>query len=116
NTNGVLYLSNSSGTVAATATGGAGTLCLVSTNGGTPTFGACSGSTATAWSSLTAPSANLSFSMGTNTTTFTWPAAGNVFHFSSVGNVGIGTSSPSEILQLTSSGTAGTGLVMTNTS
>lgn len=37
-----------------TASGGAGTLCLVSLNGGTPTFGSCSGSASTIFSQLSA--------------------------------------------------------------
>lgn len=71
NTNGMLY-TNGSGVLAQTATGGAGTLCLTSASGGTPTWGSCSGTAATAWSSLTAPSGNLSLAHGTNTSTFTW--------------------------------------------
>lgn len=53
------------------ATGGAGTLCFVSTDGGVPVFGSCSGSAATAWDSLTNPSTNLALTMGANTSTFT---------------------------------------------
>ncbi len=54
--NGVLY-TNASGVLAQTATGGSGTLCLISTAGGTPSFGSCSGSASTTFSSLTASSA-----------------------------------------------------------
>ena len=72
--NGVLF-GNGTGNLLATAAGGAGTLCLVETNGGAPTFGSCSGSTSTSWSSLTNPSANLSLSMGANTSLFTYNAA-----------------------------------------
>ena len=59
NNNGVLY-TNGSGVLAQTATGGAGALCLVSTNGGTPAFGSCSGSASTVWSALTNPTTSLS--------------------------------------------------------
>ena len=69
-TNGAAFWNGTSLTT--TPTGGTGTLCLVSTNGGAPTFGACSGSASTAWSGLTAPSSNLSVSMGAYSTTFTW--------------------------------------------
>jgi hypothetical protein len=68
--NGVIY-TNTSGALLSTAQGGAGTLCLVETNGGAPVWGSCSGSAATAWSSLTNPSANVALSMGNNTTTWT---------------------------------------------
>jgi len=73
-TNGILY-GNGTSAVGVTAAGGAGTLCLVETAGGTPSFGACSGSTAVSWSSITAPSANLALFMAANTTAFTWGAA-----------------------------------------
>lgn len=43
-----------------------------------------------AWSSLTAPTANLSLAMATNTTTFTW-TSGNVYAFDTNGNTLIGT-------------------------
>jgi hypothetical protein len=55
--------------------GGAGTLCLTSTNGAAPIFGACSGSSATAWSALTAPTADLSIANGTWKTAFTGTGA-----------------------------------------
>lgn len=51
-TNGAVYR-DSSGGLHASATSGAGTLCLTSVNGGVPVFGACSGSAATAFSALT---------------------------------------------------------------
>ena len=69
--NGIVY-TDSSGNFQQTATGGAGTLCLISAAGGAPTFGSCSGSSSTAWSSLTAPSSNLSINMGNFTTDFTF--------------------------------------------
>jgi hypothetical protein len=72
-TNGLVY-TNSSGKLFVTAQGAAGTLCLTSTTGGTPTWSACSGSNATAWSSLTNPSANEALTMGANPTTFTYNA------------------------------------------
>ena len=46
-TNGVVY-QTSGGGYQATATGGAGTLCLVSVSGGVPTFSSCAGSASTA--------------------------------------------------------------------
>jgi hypothetical protein len=67
--NGVLF-TNPTGALFSTATGGAGTLCLVETNGGTPTFGSC-GSPATTWSSLVNPNSNLALTLGNNTTTLT---------------------------------------------
>ncbi len=58
-----------------TATGGAGTLCYISANGGTPAWGGCSGSASTVWSSLSNPAGSLSLSMAANPTTFTWNTA-----------------------------------------
>lgn len=69
--NGIIY-TDATGNFQQTNTGGAGTLCLISTAGGAPTFGSCSGSTSTAWSSITAPSANTSINMNNFTTDFTW--------------------------------------------
>lgn len=71
--NGILF-GNGTSTIQSTTAGGAGTLCLTEVNGGTPAFGACSGSAATAWSALTNPAANLALSMSTFTTTKTWGA------------------------------------------
>lgn len=69
NTNGAVY---SDGTkLVSTATGGAGTLCLISVSGGVPSFGSCAGSASTVWSALTDPAAALSLSMGVNKSTFT---------------------------------------------
>lgn len=69
NTNGAVY---SDGTrLVSTATGGAGTLCLTSVNGATPSFASCAGSASTVWSSLTGPGADLSLSMSTFNTLFT---------------------------------------------
>lgn len=85
NSNGVLYV-NSSGQFANTSTGGAGTLCLTSVSGAAPSFGSCSGSASTTWSNLSAPSAGLSLSMGTNTTTFNWAtgtSTNNLFNLTS---------------------------------
>ncbi len=110
--NGVVYASDTSGTLAETATGGAGTLCLTSASGAAPIWSACSGSAATAWSSLTAPSANLSLSMGTFTTAFTLASSTTAFNFKdnggntlldldgTNGRVGIGTTSPGGLLSL----------------
>lgn len=72
-TNGAVFWNGSA--FVSTPTGGAGTLCLTSASGGTPTWGSCSGSSSTVWSSLTAPSGNLSLAMAANTSTFTWGAA-----------------------------------------
>jgi hypothetical protein len=69
--NGIVY-TDSSGNFQQTTTGGPGTLCLISTGGGAPTFGSCSGSSSTSWSSLTAPSANTSINMSDFSTDFTW--------------------------------------------
>lgn len=68
-TNGVAYWTGTQLTT--TATGTSGTLCLVSTSGAAPVWGSCAGSASTSWSSLSNPSANLSLSVGNNTTTFT---------------------------------------------
>jgi hypothetical protein len=54
-TNGGFYWNGTS--FVTSAPGGAGTLCWVSTDGGAPGFGSCSGSAATALSSITAASA-----------------------------------------------------------
>lgn len=72
--NGILF-GNGTSTIQATAAGGAGTLCLIETAGGTPTFGSCAGSAGTVWSSLSNPTANLSLLHGAFTSTFTWGAA-----------------------------------------
>lgn len=50
-TNGVLYRNSTGGTVA-TATGGAGTLCLTSVSGAAPVWGSCSGTSSTNFSAL----------------------------------------------------------------
>ena len=68
--NGILY-GNGTSPIAASAVGGAGTQCFVETNGGTPTWAACSGSASTSWSSFTNPSADLSLGMGTFNTLWT---------------------------------------------
>ena len=53
--------------------------CLTS-NGTDPAWGSCSGSSSFAWNSLTAPTANLSLSMGSYTSTFnTTTAVSNYF-------------------------------------
>jgi hypothetical protein len=90
-TNGGMYFDGTK--FVTSAMGGAGTLCFISTGGGPPTFGSCSGSSSTTWSSLTAPSGNLAISLGSNTSTFTANAAttGDVFTIKdSVSNVGTG--------------------------
>jgi hypothetical protein len=72
-TNGGVYFDGTK--LVSSPTGGAGTLCFVSTGGGTPVWGSCAGSAGASWSALTNPTGNLSLSMGANTTTFTWGAA-----------------------------------------
>lgn len=72
NNNGAVYWTTTG--PASTPAGGAGTLCLVSTNGGVPVFSSCAGSTSTSWSALSAPSGNTSLSMVANLTTLTWGA------------------------------------------
>lgn len=71
NNNGIVY-TDSSGNFQQSTTGGAGTLCLISTNGGSPTFGSCSGGASTSWSDITSPSANLNLNMNDFSTTLTW--------------------------------------------
>lgn len=93
-TNGAAYWNGS--LLTTTATGGAGTLCLTSTNGGAPVYGACSGTASTVWSALTNPVANLSLAMGANLTTFTGSAAtgaaANLFTFTdTLNNTGTGS-------------------------
>ena len=68
--NGLAYWNGSA--LSTTPTGGAGTLCLVSNSGGAPLFSSCAGSASTAWSALSAPSANLIMNMGLRTTRFNW--------------------------------------------
>ena len=68
--NGLAYWNGSA--LSTTPTGGAGTLCLVSTSGAAPLFSSCAGSASTAWSALSAPSANLTLNMGSRTTAFSW--------------------------------------------
>jgi len=69
-TNGVLYGAGT-GPIQATAASSSGTFCLVSANGGPPTWGSCAGTASTSWSSLSNPSANLAINLGTFTSTFT---------------------------------------------
>lgn len=124
-TNGGVYR-DSSGALHASATGGAGTLCLTSANGGVPVFGSCAGTPATAWDSLTAPSGNLAIAMGLNLTAFTWAgntSANNLFSLKdTTGNTGtgsllevhtVGTSSAKPVT-FTAKGTAN-GVQMDNT-
>lgn len=93
-TNGGVYR-DSSGALHASATGGAGTLCFVSSNGGVPVFGSCAGTPATAWDSLSAPSGNLAIAMSTNLTAFTWSgntSTNNLFSLKdTTGNTGTGS-------------------------
>lgn len=124
-TNGALYKTSTNG-IGATATGGAGTLCFLSTNGGTPAWGACSGSAATAWDSLTAPVGNLAIAMATNLTAFTWSgntSTNNLFSLKdTTGNTGTGSifevhtvgTSAAKPVTFTAKGTAN-GVQMDNT-
>lgn len=114
-TNGSVYFNGTR--LISTAAGGAGTLCLVATDGGVPSFGACSGSSSTTWSSLTAPSGALNLSMAAFNTTFTWGTAtsGNMFTLRDTSsNVGTGyvllvntaASSAAKPISITAGGTA----------
>lgn len=69
-TNGAAYYDGTR--ILTTAAGGAGTLCLVSTDGGAPTFGSCSGSAATALSSITAATTGTSINSGDNAQVWKW--------------------------------------------
>lgn len=86
--NGLVYW-NGSG-LSNSPTGGAGTLCATSANGGAPAWSSCAGSASTSWSSLSAPSGNLALNMGVRTTAFTWgtgTGASSLFTFDgSAGN------------------------------
>jgi hypothetical protein len=70
---GVVY-TDATGKLQVSATGGGGTLCLVSASGGAPAWSSCGGSASTAWSSLSNPSGNLTLGMAANTTAFTYGA------------------------------------------
>lgn len=89
--NGIAYYNGS--VLTTTATGGAGTLCITTTNGGAPIAGSCSGSASTVWSALTNPSANLSLPVGNFTTAFTAGTATTApFLFQdTTGNTGTGS-------------------------
>lgn len=115
-TNGILF-GNGTSAFGVSAAGGAGTLCLTETNGGVPIFGSCSGSTSTAWSSLTAPGADLSLNMSTFNSLFThgvmtgtrnaWEIAdGNSTSTGSLFNLHTGASSTMKPLTVTAQGTA----------
>lgn len=69
-TNGAFYYDGTK--FVTTATGGVGTLCLTSASGGAPTWGACSGSTATALSSITAAAAGNTINSGDNSQVWNW--------------------------------------------
>lgn len=69
NTNGVFYFDGTR--YVSTATGGGGTLCLISVSGATPGFGSCAGSASTVWSALTAAAADLTLAQTTFNSTFT---------------------------------------------
>src|SRR5258708_11486168 len=69
-TNGVAYSSDANGTITFTATGGAGTLCLLSVAGGVPAWGACGG-VARLDQISAAPVAN-SINNGDNAQTWNW--------------------------------------------
>ncbi len=103
-TNGIAYSSDADGTIAFTGTGGVGTLCLQSTNGGTPVYGACTVSISD-WDLITNPQDDLSLSMGNWHTAFTWgtgTGATNMFDLrDSNGNTGTGY-----VLSATTTGTS----------
>ena len=69
-TNGIIYFDGTS--LVSALPGGAGTLCLVSTDGGVPTFSACSGSNATALSAITAASAGNTTANGDHAQAWNW--------------------------------------------
>ena len=69
-TNGAFYYDGSK--FITTAAGGAGTLCLQATDGGVPTFGACSGTAATSLSALTAATTSNTLNSGDNAQIWKW--------------------------------------------
>jgi len=72
NTAGAVVYTDGSGVLGKT-TQGTTNQCLLSGGSGVPTWGSCaSGSSSAVWSSLTAPTANLTLNHGTNTTAFNW--------------------------------------------
>jgi hypothetical protein len=77
NTNGILY-TNSTGVISQTSTGGAGTLCLTSASGGTPTWSSCSGATVSlqgAYDASTSP-ATIALTAADDNILFQNPASG----------------------------------------
>src|SRR5258708_36895648 len=69
-TNGVAYSSDANGTITFTATGGAGTLCLLSVAGGVPAWGACGGGARLG--QILAATAAKSIKNGENAQTWNW--------------------------------------------
>ncbi len=69
-TNGVAYSSDANGTITFTATGGAGTLCLLSVAGGVPAWGACGG--VARLDQISAATAANSINNGDNAQTWNW--------------------------------------------
>lgn len=124
-TNGGAYR-DSTGALQATATGGAGTLCFVSANGGVPVWGSCAGSAATGWDALTSPAGNMAINTGTFTSTWTVQGntgATNLFNIiDTTGNTGTGSlfevhsvgTSAAKPVTFTAKGTAN-GVQMDNT-
>lgn len=124
-TNGAVYR-DATGNLIATATGGAGTLCLTSANGGVPVFGACAGSASTDWSALANPSGNMAINTGTFTSTWTIQgntSTTNLFNIlDTTGNTGTGSlfevhtvgTSAAKPVTFTAKGTAN-GVQMDNT-
>lgn len=124
-TNGAVYR-DATGNLIATATGGAGTLCLTSANGGAPVFGACAGSASTDWSALANPSGNMAINTGTFTSTWTIQgntSTTNLFNIlDTTGNTGTGSlfevhtvgTSAAKPVTFTAKGTAN-GVQMDNT-
>lgn len=123
-TNGAAFWNGT--TLTTTATGGAGTLCLVSTTGGAPVWGSCAGSTTTDWGLLTNPSQNMAINVGTHTSIITVQgntSTTNMFQIlDTTGNTGTGSlftvntagTSAAKPVTFTAKGTAN-GVQMDNT-
>lgn len=102
-TNGALY-KTSGNSIGATAQGGAGTLCFVSTDGGVPVWGSCAGSAATAFSAITT-SANTSATMTVGAgASLTFTSTG-VVNASQANGVGFGSTTATSGNILIGSGT-----------
>jgi hypothetical protein len=87
---GDLMVGSAGGTPVRLAANSTGTSCLTETSAGVASWGPCGGGSAAAWSSLTAPAANLSLSMGSNKTALTYGnatgAKANLFNITDTTN------------------------------